>query len=646
MTAGLARASSRSVVPAAAAIAFVLFEVLRVWLPSVLFIVGDAGSTPAPILGAFALGCLLLPVLAAAFLPVVGVQALWWTGGLLLAAGRLALVATDGGTPQAVAATVAVVGGGVAVAAMAARTDTGRATRTAVLAGFAANAVAHVALRGHDLVWRDGTGAIVASAGVVGILVIAVVTGRGPRHTAEVPAADGLRNGSTGGPAWPWLVLAPMLVLIGILTGPPGRLDVATGWPASVIAASVTAVHLAAILAAAVAPRLGAMRAGWFGSGLVLVGTAGALPAAGLPAVIGQALIAVGLGLLVGMNTGPTRVVSARRRGLVAAGAVLLFGVLTFLYYASYDISLPFNNRIVLLVAAGMAAAIGVAGARTTIPLDIGPTLDAGGLVRAGTGAAALVAIVAVVGAITVPAGATHGVSGQPVRAVLYNIHFGFDPDGRFSVDEQAAVLRALEPDIVVLNEVDRGWLTTGGIDTLRLLATALDLPYLFAPAADEVWGNALLSRYPVTEFVTERLPRGADPMTRSQFGALLEPAPGQQIAVVGTHLSHGDDRAGTRIPQARAVAGTVARYRERGIPTAVLGDLNAGPSDPELAAFAALSVVSAVGEGTFTYPSWSPTEQIDHVLLSPDLRATDVTVPDVQASDHLPVAVTIEFRP
>ena len=32
-----------------------------------------------------------------------------------------------------------------------------------------------------------------------------------------------------------------------------------------------------------------------------------------------------------------------------------------------------------------------------------------------------------------------------------------------------------------------------------------------------------------------------------------------------------------------------------------------------------------------------------DHVLIGPGLSAVDVTVPEVEASDHYPVVVTIE---
>ena len=40
--------------------------------------------------------------------------------------------------------------------------------------------------------------------------------------------------------------------------------------------------------------------------------------------------------------------------------------------------------------------------------------------------------------------------------------------------------------------------------------------------------------------------------------------------------------------------------------------------------------------------PADAPDEQIDHLLVSPDIQVTDVAAPRTTASDHLPVAATL----
>ncbi len=108
--------------------------------------------------------------------------------------------------------------------------------------------------------------------------------------------------------------------------------------------------------------------------------------------------------------------------------------------------------------------------------------------------------------------------------------------------------------DVVVLNEVDRGWLLEGGHDLLRLLSEATGMEGTFAPAADDVWGNAILSRLPLRDVRTVALPSGGAAMRRSIVSAVVDTG-GGDLAVVGTHLHHVEDGRGVRATQAR-VAG------------------------------------------------------------------------------------------
>ena len=71
--------------------------------------------------------------------------------------------------------------------------------------------------------------------------------------------------------------------------------------------------------------------------------------------------------------------------------------------------------------------------------------------------------------------------------------------------DHVAEVLR--EADVALLSEVDRGWYLNGGQDQLSILARLLDRDSAFAPAADPVWGDAVLSRFPIEEAVGTPLP-------------------------------------------------------------------------------------------------------------------------------------------
>jgi endonuclease/exonuclease/phosphatase family metal-dependent hydrolase len=619
--------------PAAALVTLVLVDLLRVWLPSVIFVVGDAGETPAVIMGAFAIGCLGLGAAASLLVGRVPARRLWLASTVLLVVGRVGVQASDGGVLQATTSSLGLVGGAAALVVLAAVAPSGHAARVGVLAGLAGAVALHAALGTLDLAWRDGAGTWLALGLLLAALVLAAV---------RLADAAGSEEDLTGaGPAWPWLVVAPALVLVGIITGVPARGAIATGWGPGAVGATLVVGHGLAVAVAVAGRQLPSGLTGAAGAAMTMAGTAIALRPTGPPALAAQVALAIGLGAVVAATASTGDGSPPRRRAGTAGAGLLLFGVALFVYYGAYDMVLPLPNRSVLLTLAAVAAVLGLA-AGYLVPRPraaaSGALRSAGHVVVATLALAGLVWLAAPPAVALSPAPAERG---QPIRFALYNLQMGYDVAGRFAIEDQAAVLAAGQPDVVVLNEVDRGWLLTGGHDTLQLLSRELGLPYVFVPAADEVWGNALLSRYPVTELAIQRLPRGTAPMARSHFVAVLQVADERDLAVVGTHLSHLDVQGDTRLPQARGVAGAVARMRDRGLPTVVLGDLNAEPGSPELASFDGL-VSTAVPDGTPTWPSWDPAEHIDHVLVSDDLRVTDVAVPRTLASDHLPVFVTL----
>ncbi len=625
-----------TLVPVTALIALVFFDVLRVWLPSLLFVVGDAGSTSATVMGAIALAIAIVAPLVCGLLGEAVIRIGWPLGITLVVAGRLLLQVSDGGPLQFAASSVAIVGAGIAFGVIGAGAPSGRQARIAVLLGIAGSIAIHIGLGTTDLVWRDGLTAWAVLIVLLGSSVLAARDARGilaPDH-AVVP-----------GPAWPWWLMGPVLVLVGILTAAPGRVVTATGWPDVLVVSTVVVAHGLAIAAAISARWFGPAVAGATGAGLVLFGTAGSLQAASITAVAAQVLLVVGLGLTVGAVTRADVGVSARRRAVAAAGFPLAFLTIGFLYYAGYDLVLPFPRRAVLLATSTIVAGAGLFIATA----EFRPALRERGTARQVLAVVAATVVTAGVAAALVATPApTQPAPGQPgdeIGITLYNIHMGFDPHGRMSLGEIGQAIDDTDADIVVLNEVDRGWLTTGSREPLRMLQERLDMPYVFAPAADEIWGNAVFSRYPITEVNIERLPRGSDAMARSQLIVVLEVEPERRVALIATHLSHVDQQGDTRLPQARAVAGTLARLQERGVPVIIAGDLNAEPDDAELATFGDIAR-SAVPETNPTFPSADPEVQIDHILVTQEFDVVGSDVPQTGGSDHLPVTARVVLVP
>jgi endonuclease/exonuclease/phosphatase family metal-dependent hydrolase len=638
---GEARWTHRGWLVAAAALLTVgLVEAIRVLLPSVVHVAGDAGSTPAAQLGLVALAWFLVPVPVAIAVRWVGPRALWRGGVLTLALARVALQATDGGTPQLVLAGICVVGAGTALVALAAGTPSGHLARVGVVLGLGTESVRHALLGTVGLVWRDGaTSAIVVLATVVVLVAAAEQARTVPLWWPSPLDEDGDVSAVwTRGHAWPWLAVGPAVLLTGVLVAVPARLELAAGiGPRGAVLSLAVAAGLA-VAVAALGPVVGAPLTGSVAAVLVVLSTLGALRPEGLTSALAQLGLLVATGAVLGAPGTTPGDSGPRRRGLAAAGSLLLFLTLGFAYYGAYEIPLAFANEAFLVAAAVALAAVAVAAAVTGRGLAPSRHVPLRGLIAA----AGTLLLVGVVGAV---------VSGPPpppdpvpaatgtVRVAAYNVHAGYDVDGRFDADAIADTIAATGADVVVLGEVDRGWLLEGGQDVLRLLRDATGMRATFAPAADDVWGNAVLSRYPVTGVRTAQLPRGGAPMRRGVVSVTVDTGAGV-LGVVGTHLHHVEDEPAVRLGQARALAAEVSRLHSQGLPVALLGDLNAPYAAPELEPLRFLT--DAVPGDEPTYPASDPRVRLDHVLVTSDLVTSDAAIVPSTASDHLPVAVTL----
>lgn len=613
----------------ATAAGYLLLELLRTWLPSLLVIVGEGGGSGALGIGAVALVTLAVaPVLAVGLGPVPP-RIAWLLGATLLLGGRAALLLVDGGRAQLVVATVGVAGATLALVGLAGGSVRGDLARAGVLGGAALSVAVQTVLGSVDLVWRSG------ALGVLGSLTTVVVAG--PPLLRATRALDGGRAAA----AWPWGTLGPAILLLATLVAPPGRVAVATGWSPGRVGVTVIGLMLLVAGGALVAARSGPLLAGPAGAALVLLGTAAALDATGLRAVAGQALLAAGIGPAVvsGLRGGDT---APRRRGFVTGTSLLLLGVLAFGAYAGALVPLPFGIAEVMLLTAALLG--GAALVSTLRGARLGRELPSALLPRFGVLTLVTAVVLAGAAALRGPEEAGPGGAPDTLDVVLANVHYGFDVEGRQRALEVGALLAGLDADLVALNEVDRGWLVSGGTDLLDVYASATGLTPVFGPAADELWGNALLTRLPVLEVQRAPLPQGEDPLARGVLTVVVELDDGSPLGVVVTHLSNGERTRDTRLAQAQAVAAVVARLRERGIPALVAGDLNAGPGDPAVVALEDVGLVRALAPARRTFPDRAARVQIDHVLLPADAMLVRADTLTTGLSDHR--FVTVELRP
>ncbi|MGK5522274.1 endonuclease/exonuclease/phosphatase family protein [Micromonospora sp. URMC 107] len=630
-----------------------LVDVLRVFLPAVITIFGQAASTPAELLGAFAFGWFLLALAAPALVRRVGARPVTLVAAVLLVVARLAVNGQPGGRLQLWLATAGLLAGLVWLAGVAAGTD--RPVPGLAL-GLAVGALLHTVLDTYRPAFLGDWPAWLLAVVVAGLFLA------GQARPAPPAGAGGVRS---------WLLAGPALLLAGMVALSPAVARTATSYqfgllrsdPADEVGVATVplfgpaplAVAVGGFLLAALAsPRRGAWR--WLGPVALVAGAVLVALERGellLPAVL---LTAVGLGACLasagaadgrvaddaatpavddGGRAGQDAARAAGRRGYAAVAGMLVFAVAAVAYYAAYDLGHP-NAGVpvavaVLVAAVALAARPGPGPLRSPLP----PVWTAA--------SAAVLTLVAAIASDELLSATNRDGPPETVRVAAYNVRMGFGIHGRFDPDALARAVAGA--DVVVLGEVDRGWLLNGGHDTLDLLAERLDMPYVFAPAADPLWGDAVLSRWPLDAARTRPLPAVGAPTGAQALGVTIDFSEDVRLAVVATHLQ--PPPGGDPVVQARAVADFAVRYAA-GRPLVVAGDLNTEPGDPAFAEFTRAGLVDALAAARPlpTSPADAPRQQIDHVLVTPDLATGDAAAPPGTASDHLPVAVTLTLPP
>lgn len=231
---------------------------------------------------------------------------------------------------------------------------------------------------------------------------------------------------------------------------------------------------------------------------------------------------------------------------------------------------------------------------------------------------------------------------GSPLRVVSYNIRHGRGMDGRVDLERTAAVLRALEPDLVGLQEVDERVERSGGVDQAAELGQRLGLAHTFGSFmayGGGRYGMALLSRHPIARAWEIPLPTGNEP--RVALAAEIAHPAGTFVAV-NVHFDWVADD-GFRFAQ----ASTLTRALDELVwPYVLLGDFNDGPGSRTLELFQIRAEEARKPKAErSTFPSTEPVKEIDFVFAAPR-GAWEVdgarVVDEREASDHRPVFASV----
>ncbi len=233
------------------------------------------------------------------------------------------------------------------------------------------------------------------------------------------------------------------------------------------------------------------------------------------------------------------------------------------------------------------------------------------------------------------------------LRIATYNIHRCRGLDGRTIPGRIAEVIRAIDPDVVALQEViGAGPASAGHAEELGAL---LGMGWVMAPTRSfrgSLFGNVVLSRLPIRHHSHYDLswktcePRGCQRVDIALGAGTLH--------LYNVHL-------GTAVLERRYQASrlsTVLTDKRVGTPKIVLGDFNEwlrGRATTMLSERLRSIDLRTHLKRRMTYPGVFPVLHLDHIYYDGEVEVTHVELPRTRlaliASDHLPLVADVRIQ-
>lgn len=244
------------------------------------------------------------------------------------------------------------------------------------------------------------------------------------------------------------------------------------------------------------------------------------------------------------------------------------------------------------------------------------------------------------------------------MRFLLYNVRYGAGIGARFHLPVPFAgylkrttcnlecivsFIESVQPDVIGLIEIDSGSFRSEHVCQAETIARQLGYSHVVEskyganPMVRKVpvlnkQGNALLARQQILSHRFHYFPEG--------FKRLVIEAELPEVTVFLVHLSLTYRQRQQQLQRLYQLVSQVSG------PVIVAGDFNVLWGDRELALFlAATGLVSANDLNQPSHPSRTPKRQLDFILYSPDLEASNFHIPPVHYSDHVPLVCDFTLR-
>lgn len=195
-----------------------------------------------------------------------------------------------------------------------------------------------------------------------------------------------------------------------------------------------------------------------------------------------------------------------------------------------------------------------------------------------------------------------------------------------------AWLLSADAPDAIALQEF-----TPSAMAMVNRPEVLAAYPHRALEPSDDQFGLGVLSKFPITS--TEKV-QAADELTTLKLRLVLD-VRGQKLAVTAVHpmppisASYAQERDASLRLEARLLA-------DSGMPGILLGDMNDSPWSTGLRATAPLLRASSLAPTWPNLGGWLSVLPLDHVLVTPGVRADGAGLGVDLGSDHRPVRVRL----
>ena len=240
-----------------------------------------------------------------------------------------------------------------------------------------------------------------------------------------------------------------------------------------------------------------------------------------------------------------------------------------------------------------------------------------------------------------------HGTKPIRLGIATYNVRKCRGVDGRTRPSRIASVLKGLRADVVALQEVIGAG--PGGRGQEEDIGARLNMGSVLASARilrGHLYGNALLSRFPIGQHITYDLSQhGFEPRLCQRVDLLVEKHP---IHIYNVHL--GTSRA-ERSRQAAQLIRILEDPKVPG-PKIVMGDFNEwhrGPASKLLSERLSSPDLTPFLQWRRTYPGFFPVFHLDHIYYQGSVEIIKVQVPRkwlcLVAFDHIPMVAKVHIR-